>query len=71
MLCLAGFLVTIVTLLVRGEDLLVCSVKAILVFIVLYLVQNFFGNILVSVVDSNSPRVKTVRQADNKDKGRN
>lgn len=57
---LTGFSITGYLLLTKGENLLNTVVKAVLVFAVIYIVQNFLGEMLFSVTGA-APRtvVKT------------
>ena len=57
---LTGFSITGYLLLTKGENLLNTVVKAVLVFAVMYIVQNFLGEMLFSVTGA-APRtvVKT------------
>jgi len=57
---LTGFSITGYLLLTKGENLLNTVVKAVLVFAVIYVVQNFLGEMLFSVTGA-APRtvVKT------------
>ncbi|MCX6375186.1 MAG: hypothetical protein NTU88_03965 [Armatimonadetes bacterium] len=53
---LTGFTITGYLLLSKGENLLNTVVKAVLVFAVIYIVQNFLGEMLFSVTGA-APRV--------------
>ena len=59
----AGFLITCGILLYRGESLLGSAVRAAIVFVLLSIVQNFFGSILTSVVKQETEAVEPPEQA--------
>lgn len=51
---LTGFTITGVVLLIKGDDLVDVVLKALAVFVVVYVVQNFLGGILFSVSETSA-----------------
>ena len=64
LIALAGFTATGVVLLMKGDGLADVVIKAISVFAVLYVVQQFLGGILISVSSTNTASTDTEAQSE-------
>jgi hypothetical protein len=59
---LTGFAVTAAFLLLQGETLLVTALRAVAVFVGLYVIQRLLGAVFVSVADSEPPSPVSAQQ---------